>query len=231
MAFQYSPKIVTDGLVLYLDAANTKSYVSGSTTWNDISRGGNTGTLVNGPTFNSGNGGSIVFDGTNDYVTCGNILDYTSGNFTFSCWVYINSLTTNSPGQGPILFYKGQFNSKGYYTQITQTGNLSIVTNNPGANNTSTTNSGIISAGNIYNLTFSRNGTSIRIYVNGVDVTTSPGVHANPTTSSEPFLISTYALSIYSNIRIFNFLNYNRALSSLEILQNYNSTKSRFGLT
>jgi len=53
MAFSYSPKIVTDGLVLYLDAANPYSYVSGSTSWNDISRGGNNGTLVNGPTFSS----------------------------------------------------------------------------------------------------------------------------------------------------------------------------------
>ena len=68
MAFQYSPKIVTDGLVLYLDAANTKSYVSGSTTWNDISRTNINGTLVNGPTFSSDGGGSILFDGSNDYV-------------------------------------------------------------------------------------------------------------------------------------------------------------------
>ncbi len=60
--------IVTNGLVLYLDASNTKSYVSGSTTWSDVSRSGNNGTLINGPTFNSANGGSIVFDGTNDYV-------------------------------------------------------------------------------------------------------------------------------------------------------------------
>ena len=69
MAFNYSPKTVIDGLVLYMDAANSKSYVSGSTTWNDISRGGNIGTLLNGPTFNSSNSGNIVFDGTDDYVT------------------------------------------------------------------------------------------------------------------------------------------------------------------
>ncbi len=50
MAFNYSPRVVTDGLVLYLDAANQYSYVSGSTSWNDISRGRNNGTLVNGPT-------------------------------------------------------------------------------------------------------------------------------------------------------------------------------------
>ena len=63
------PNIVTNGLVLSLDAANPKSYVSGSTTWNDISRGGNNGTLINGPTFNSANGGSIVFDGVNDFIS------------------------------------------------------------------------------------------------------------------------------------------------------------------
>jgi hypothetical protein len=66
MSFNYSPKIVTDGLVLYLDAANTKSYVSGSTVWNDLSRSGYNGTLTNGPTFNISNGGSISFDGVDD---------------------------------------------------------------------------------------------------------------------------------------------------------------------
>jgi hypothetical protein len=67
MAFIHSPKIVTDGLVLALDAGNVKSYASGSTTWLDKSGRGNNGTLINGPTFNSGNGGSIVFDGVDDY--------------------------------------------------------------------------------------------------------------------------------------------------------------------
>ena len=68
MATYYSPKIVTDGLVLVLDAGNIKSYRSGSTSWFDLSGSTTTGSLVNGPTFNGGNGGSIVFDGTNDRV-------------------------------------------------------------------------------------------------------------------------------------------------------------------
>ena len=76
--------IVTDGLVLLLDAANTKSYVSGSTIWNDLSRSGNTGTLTNGPTYNSSNGGSIVFDGSNDFIE-GTITVPTS--FTFNVWL------------------------------------------------------------------------------------------------------------------------------------------------
>ena len=60
--------IVTNGLVLALDAANRRSYISGSFVWNDISGNRNSGSLINGPTFDSANGGSIVFDGTNDYA-------------------------------------------------------------------------------------------------------------------------------------------------------------------
>ena len=74
MAFNYSPNIITDGLVLYLDAANTKSYPGSGTTWRDLSKSQLNGTLTNGPTFNSSNGGSIVFDGVDDYVNLGNVL-------------------------------------------------------------------------------------------------------------------------------------------------------------
>ena len=62
------PGIITDGLVLYVDAANSYSYVSGSTVWNDLSRTTTSGSLINGPTFNTRSGGNIVFDGINDYV-------------------------------------------------------------------------------------------------------------------------------------------------------------------
>lgn len=62
------PNIVTDGLVLYLDAANTKSYPGSGTTWNDLSGNGNNGTLINGYIFNSIGNGNLVFDGSNDYV-------------------------------------------------------------------------------------------------------------------------------------------------------------------
>lgn len=229
MSFNYSPKIVTDGLVLYLDAANTKSYVSGSTTWNDLSRGGNNGTLVNGPTFNSSNGGSIVFDGTNDYVNCGPILNYTTSNFTFSTWIYVNSLTTSTINQGPILLWKGNFNTNGYYAQIETNGNIIFVTNSP--TSVVTISSISITTGNTYNIVFTRSGSSIKIYVNSVDVTLTAGVHNNPTTNNNNFIISSYGgIQIYSNYRLFNFLNYNRALSAQEILQNYNATKGRFGL-
>lgn len=83
MAHIHSPRIVTDGLVLALDAGNTKSYPGSGTTWSDLSGNGNSGTLTNGPTFNSDNGGSIVFDGSNDYVNCGQGL-VQAGSWTIS---------------------------------------------------------------------------------------------------------------------------------------------------
>jgi hypothetical protein len=232
MGFYRGPNVVTNGLVLSLDAANTKSYPGSGTAWRDLSGNGNNGTLVNGPTFSSANGGSIVLDGTNDYVNCGNILNYTSQNFTFNCWVFINSLTTNLVNQGPVLFFKGLFNTNGYYTQISQTGTISFVTNNSGVNLVTNSNNGVISAGNIYNVSITRNGNSVRTYVNGIDLTSIPANHSDPTTSNSSFTIGSYNLTqIVANIRIFSFSNYNRALSAAEVLQNYNATQARFNLT
>ena len=81
MATLYSPKIVTNGLVLCLDAGNNKSYPGSGTTWNDLSGNNNTGSLVNGPTFTGSFGGSVAFDGVNDYVACPTSLldNYLSG--------------------------------------------------------------------------------------------------------------------------------------------------------
>ena len=91
--------IVTDGLVLNLDAGFTPSYPRNGTTWYDVG-GGNNGTLINGPTFSSNDGGSIVFDGTNDYseVTSRNTnLEFqpTSG---YSCMVFYKSPSPNFDG-------------------------------------------------------------------------------------------------------------------------------------
>ena len=72
MAYSNGPKIVTDGLVLCLDAANSKSYPGTGTAWNDLSGNGNNGTLINGVGYNSNNGVSLVFDGVNDYANISN---------------------------------------------------------------------------------------------------------------------------------------------------------------
>ena len=81
------PSIVTNGLVLCLDAANIKSYAGTGTAWNDLSGNSRTGTLTNGPTYSGTNGGSIVFDGVNDYVQTPSLsLTGNETNLTLSCW-------------------------------------------------------------------------------------------------------------------------------------------------
>ena len=105
MGTSYSPKIVTDGLVLCYDAANTRSYPRTGTTWTDISAGfsdslvsrstADNGTLTNGPTFDTTNKGSIVFDGTNDRVaiSLGSLpTPQNSSNFTYEAVVKFDSL-------------------------------------------------------------------------------------------------------------------------------------------
>ncbi len=90
------PKIVDEGLVLCLDAANKLSYPGTGTTWTDLA-GSNNGTLTNGPTFDDEKGGSIVFDGSNDYANLGNASSLFPGpNITASLFCWIKPSTVSS---------------------------------------------------------------------------------------------------------------------------------------
>lgn len=100
--------ILTGALSLNLDAGFTPSYPRTGTTWYDTSAGVLNGTLTNGPTYDSADGGSIQFDGTNDYVTLGNqsSLGFTDGVFTAEAWTWIPS-TWTAGSQYPNLISKG----------------------------------------------------------------------------------------------------------------------------
>ena len=97
MASAAGPNIITDGLVLHLDAANTNSYSGSGTSWTDISGKSNNGTLTNGPTFSSDNLGNIVFDGSNDYVSIPNVTISKNCNILF--W-----FKDNNPGTWDDVF-------------------------------------------------------------------------------------------------------------------------------
>lgn len=236
MAFHYSPNIITDGLVLYLDAANTKSYISGSTTWNDISRGGNNGTLVNGPTFNSANNGSIVFDGTNDYVSTNivSLKSLVSRPCSLSVWFKTN--ISSSIRQVLIA----DWNSSGSF----ETTRLEI----SGFNITSGKIGGSLvniyggSDGTIQSTTTIQTNVWYNVVIQCPTISTTElylnGILENSVSSTEG-IIGVGILTIgragsfpalYLSGNISNTSIYNRALSSSEILQNYNTTKSRFGL-
>ena len=99
MGLSHSPKIVTDGLVLALDAANQKSWYGDGTTWKDMSGKGNNGTLTNGTLHSQGpfpGTGYVTFDGTDDYLT----TTYSTSEFrwwdtdyTIEAWIYPTTLT------------------------------------------------------------------------------------------------------------------------------------------
>jgi hypothetical protein len=236
MSFNYSPKIVTDGLVLYLDAANTKSYVSGNTTWNDISRSGYNGTLTNGPTFSISNGGGISFDGVDDYVIMGSINDI-QGNkpFSVSGWV-----KRSGDWSGGATWGIGGGNT-GTGINTYNGGNTNEITIDLWGVSTYTTNQ-TYSTTNWKYVVWTYNGSefttsNITIYINsipytGVDLSVLRGGAGTPNIVGGVVLGRADVVSnaYYGKPIISNFKIHNRVLSSSEVLQNYNTTKSRFGL-
>jgi hypothetical protein len=222
MAFSYSPKIVTDGLVLCLDAANNRSYPGSGTTWTDLSQGGNNGALTNGPTFDSNNGGSIVFDGVDDYVSCGNPSIFQINQGTISAWV-----KTSSPGSD----YRGIITKQGNYGLFVRDGILASY--NWGTNQHITT--GINIADNTWKyvaMTFTTNtgspSNNAIIYLNGTSVLTTTIQLSGNTVELQIGGGGSSPQRISGNIAGASL--YNRALSATEVFQNYNATKTRFGL-
>ena len=246
MAFNFSPKIVTDGLLLCLDAANTKSYIGSGTTWIDLSRSSNSGTLVNGPTFSSNNRGYISCDGTDDYISIPNTsqLKFGSSNFTVEYWFRkLNNTTGYDDIWGPNTWNTGA--SPGTNEWVITIGNAS----NTGEGNNfsfgvevgttgystgeSTT---LLSLNTWYQLVGVREGGSLKVYLNSVlNMNVSPvGFTSSSVINNIPareIRINNsgwnrlYTKADNSQLRI-----YNKALSATEVLQNYNATKTRFGL-
>lgn len=220
------PNISDDGLVLSLDAANRKSYVSGSTTWTDLTRRGNNGTLINGPTFSSTNLGSIVFDGVNDYTAFTSNPSLTN-QITVEVWVNVNLTTPNGIGwilgreQAYRLLY---FNSSFSWV---------CATVNNGWYTTGTFIDAPVSAtSGIYQVVGTYDGSNNRIYVNGTLITTGSSISGNIKSDGQNYVL------FYSNVvgidygkgSLYIHRLYNRALSAEEVFQNYEGLKSRYGL-
>jgi hypothetical protein len=228
MAFNYSPRVITDGLVLYLDAANTRSYPSSGTAWTDLSRGGNNGTLTNGPTFNSGNGGSIQFDGVDDFILSSNPTSNIFSNlssYTISFWLK----ETTYLGFGSVLLSSPGTNN--LFLQITSTnayiGVLGL------SNNYLTLSISLsdLTLNKISNIVFVKNNNTAFFYLNTTQYTFPGTANFTFIGSDNSINIGKYTSSGFEFTgNLYSTNIYNRALSASEILQNYNATKTRFGL-
>ncbi len=226
MSTKYSPQIVTSGLVLALDAANKVSYPGSGTSWYDLSGNANNGTLTNGPTFSNVNLGTIVFDGTNDYVSIPSTSNFNNGNnITVEAWVLCTDWSTYTH---PMIVAKGinvewilwKSNDTGVVGKLGWRGLGTAYTTTSLPNNTWVQCVGSIgSAGQ-------------KVYLNGVlestvGNTTFTSGNINVTIATGLVTGSPSNL-LGANVAITRI--YNRQLTDNQVLQNYNATKIRFGL-
>jgi hypothetical protein len=240
---QYGPKIITNGLVFYVNAADKARFSgSGSNNWKDISTTGVSGAsaLIGSPSFNASNGGYLTTGAYNSgkYFNWGtniSAVNFTSSNFTIMVMFFSNS--SNFTGGQIGLFSYGLTPVRGYHLMISKVeyNKLSFFTNNfPNQQETRSSDFSVYSGKWVF-LTIVRNGTSVRIYANNVDITQTAGTHSDPAsnTTSELILANETqggAIGFTWDGNFASFGMYNRALSASELTQNFNAVRSRFGI-
>lgn len=222
MATVYNPQIVTNGLVLCLDAANPKSYPGSGITWGDLSGGSNNASLVAGATYDARNYGSIDFDGTDDLATTSM---QSSVIFSWNVWFktdvvndgYRNIISIRSPSYMLMLMELGS-SSMGFWSSDGLGGDY--LNMNPIAINT------------WYNAVFVREGNNI---TNGYKAYLNAQFKGSKNTvtwsSTDPLIIGGRTdVAQYFKGNIAHISIYNRALTAAEVLQNYNALRGRFGV-
>jgi hypothetical protein len=215
---------ITDGLVLYLDANNINSYPGSGTIWNDMSGNNNNGVLVNNPIYNSGNGGSIMFDGIDDYVSVPNTSSlWSSNSFTLEIWA--KSVGNGSAAPRAIILSKDHNYIDYNHTSTTMTSLYSM------------SSSQYLTYGNIppplntwRHYVYTYDGITSKIYENGV-LTGSSALSIVVRKTTAPLIIGKFDEGNYNlngNISIVQV--YSRAILAQEVQKNYNASKNRYGL-
>ena len=226
------PNVVMDGLVLYFDAANNKSYPTTGQTWTDLSGYRNHGILTNDTYFSPDNNGSLIFDGVDDYVNCGDAqsLDFNVGDFSISVWAYCEP----TADYGILVSKMEETGSSGYtmFVDYTQVGGqwawflyngMSVHTSDlfPLSNNW-------------VNIVFVKeNGTTNNghFYINGFHQEINYELPTGDITNDHNFIIGmAEILGYFFKGKISVVMAYNRALQPEENFQNYLALKSRYNL-
>ena len=226
MGISGGPYIVRDSsLVLELDAADKNSYSGSGTTWNDLSGNNYSGSLINGPTFSTSYNGTLVFNGSSDYVQMQGSVPISSqtSNITMEVFFYKTGTGTNR-----IIFYNGISSgpTAGYgFGTASDTTILGVSFAGVGF---SVSASGI-ALNTWYHAVFTNTAAGANtLYINGVSVATSTGTYPAPTVGSTKLSDSSPTNCFQGYIPIARL--YHRILSATEVLQNYNAQKSRFNL-
>lgn len=223
MAIFYNPRTITDGLVLCLDAANPKSYPGSGTTWTDLSGRSNNGTLT-GAGYNSANGGSLTFDGTDDYVSFSFV-----NPFSETVIVWVKSATSNWNQNGWISSSRRQNGHIMHPDAGTRSVTYYILDSS-----VSYTSIGSVTPDNItipHMYAYTTNGSNLhKGYLDGIEVaSSSSGITRTASPTAQIWYLGQDDFGgRFGNGNIYNCLRYNRALTASEIQQNYNALKSRY---
>ena len=224
--YNYFGGIVTNGLVLDLDAAKVASYSGTGTSWNDISGNNNNGTLVNGPTFSGiGKQASIVFDGVDDFVSGSGTVLTTQG--TIITWFKTSNTYTNN-----YLFSLPWVSSGNNGFDLgfggTTTFRSIVVTTSTYVELTYTTT---YSDNNWHMGAITYSGTTATLYYDGVARTSASITGSIRQQANGEFNIARFgSFGGYVAASISNATVYNRALSATEVSQNFNALRSRYGI-
>jgi hypothetical protein len=218
------PGVVTTNLSMFLDAGNASSYPGSGTAWTDLSGNSRNGTLTGGPTYTSADGGSIVFDGTNDFVQCSGSITATAA--TFVTWIRRNGSQDDFDG----IIYSRSANATGI-SFFGTTNKISYTWNN--AVDTYSWDSGLT----IPDLTWcmiavSVTSTSATAYLcQSSGITSATNTVSHTSTTLDDIKIGQDDLGgRFFTGNIATAMIYDRALSAGEITQNFNALRSRYGL-
>ncbi len=211
--------IVTNGLSLYLDAGYSGSYPTSGTTWADISGNATDGTLTNGPTYINEYGGSLKFDGTNDYFTVNTTLPITS-TFSLEYAVLIEDLPTSSPAEYNYIYQNGSgYRTNGVYAEFGAGPFFTFCQLNAPSNAAAVSLNETPKSNLLYYVSVTYENRTLKGYKNGKLISTN-------TLTFDPTLGSTGTLRIgqYGPFKIPFWRFYTRALTANEITQNYIAT-------
>ena len=223
--------VITTGLVLYVDASISSSYPGTGTTWYDLSPSGYNGTLSGNATYNSANGGYIDLQSNTGLVNFPSSAGSNTSAYTFGCWVNMPDKTG-----GPVFMGRGNDSTGGAYPlgwsmalQMNPSNFLAtIVAKVPSENQIVTTYSSTPSINTWYYYTAIWNpGVSLKLYINGVLTATTTTSFTTLRTSNTGWNSTIGAIKY--NAKLGSMFVYNTVLSDADVLQNFNSTKTRFG--
>lgn len=234
MSVHAGPNSVESGLVLYLDAGNTKSYPGSGTTWSDLSGLNNNGTLTNGPSYSSG---YFSFDGVDDYGSIADVTGVTdfsiTDNYSIDFWCYINS-TQPSTGAPENMVVEKWSETGGYpyvfrYVRSTTSMFTQVY------NGTSAVNRTIAISSNtwwhicgVYNFS----GSLLTLYGNGGSTSSSTALNLTGTITNDSALNLMRRGNNWAHCagRLSNLKIYNRALTAQEVQQNFSALRGRYGV-